>query len=82
MEVFRDDSGKLINTINHLSQEIEVETVFNGKAKAERLHIYLDADNPKADNAQRPQVVVTFAEDGSTVKSIKFPKRRYELIMH
>lgn len=82
MEVFRDDSGKLINTINHLSQEIEVETVFNGKAKAERLHIYLDADNPNPDGSKRLQIVVNFAEDGRTVKSIKFPKRRYELIMH
>ena len=82
METFRDNKGALISTVNHLSQEIEVETVFHGKAKAERLHIYLDADNPNPDGSKRPQIVVNFAEDGRTVKSIKFPKRRYELIMH
>lgn len=80
MEAFRDDSGKLINTINHLSQEIEVETVFNGKAKAERLHIYLDADNPNPNGSKRPQIVVDLAEDGRTVKRIQFPRRHCEVI--
>lgn len=80
METFRDDKGALISTVNHLSQEIEVETVFHGKAKAECLRIYLDADHPDSDGSKRPQIYIELAEDGRTVRKIQFPKRCSEII--
>lgn len=74
MKTFKED-GKLISTVHKLSSEIEVETVFHGSEKAECLRIYLDADAPNPDGRRRPQIVIDFAEDGRTVRSITFPKR-------
>ena len=70
MKEFRNEDGTLISTVNNLSKEIEVETVFHGKSKAEHLRIYFDADHPNPDGRERPQVVIILDDDGRSVKKI------------
>lgn len=64
-------TGKVISTVNALSSQLEAETVFHSKDKAEYLRIYLDGDRTKeAYGPDRPCVRIQFAADGKTVVKI------------
>jgi len=69
--IFKDEFGNTVSTVNDLSPQLEVETVFHGKNEAEYLRLYLDGDRTApAYGPNRPCVRIEFADDGKTVTKI------------
>ena len=69
---YRDPvTGKVVSKVEILSPQLEAETVFHGKEKAEMLRIYLDGDRTKeAYGPDHPCVRIQFAADGKTVVKV------------
>ena len=71
MKKFRDLNGKVVSTVNNLTPQLEVETVVNGKEKADVIRLYLDGDRSvPAYGPARPCIRIEFAGDGKTVMEI------------
>lgn len=69
--IFKDEFGNIVSTVNNLTPQLEVETVLHGKKQAEYIRLYLDGDRiAPAYGPSRPCVRIQFAPDGKTVTKI------------
>ena len=70
-KTYKNPDGTVISVVKNLSPQLETETVFHGKDKAEVLRLYLAGDRTApAYGPKRPCLRIEFAPDGKTIVNI------------
>lgn len=70
-KTYKDPDGTIVSVVKDLSAQLETETVFHGKDRAEVVRLYLDGNRTApAYGPKRPCLRVQFAPDGKTIDHI------------